>query len=64
MNSAKSRHKIAEKITLLQVLPHIQFMIMANHTDTDSIPSYHTPKESQLAAVPKLQNHQPYQPSQ
>ena len=24
---------------------------------------YHTPKESQLAAVPELQNHPPYQPS-
>ena len=30
----------------------------------DSIPSYHTPKERQLAAVPELQNHQAYQPSQ
>ena len=29
----------------------------------DSIPSYHTPKERQLAAVPELQNHQHYQPS-
>ena len=29
----------------------------------DSIPSYHTPKERQLAAVPELQNHQPYQSS-
>ena len=35
--------------------------IMADHID--SIPSYHTPKERQLAAVPELQNHQPYQPS-
>ena len=26
-------------------------------------PSYHTPKDRQLAAVPELQNHQPYQPS-
>ena len=34
---------------------------MANHMD--SIPSNHTPKERQLAAVPELQNHQPYQPS-
>ena len=34
---------------------------MADHMD--SIPSYHTPKERQLAAVPELQNHQPYQPS-
>ena len=34
---------------------------MANHMD--SIPTYHTPKERQLAAVPDLQNHQPYQPS-
>ena len=25
----------------------------------DSIPSYHTPKEMQLAAVPELQNNQP-----
>ena len=33
---------------------------MADHMD--SIPSYHTPKERQLAAVPELQNHQPYQP--
>ena len=32
---------------------------MADHMD--SIPSYHTPKERQLAAVPELQNHQPYQ---
>ena len=30
---------------------------MADHMD--SIPSYHTPKERQLAAVPELQNHQP-----
>ena len=29
----------------------------------DSIPSYHTPKERQLVAVPELQNHHPYQPS-
>ena len=36
-------------------------MRMADHMD--SIPSYHTPKENQLAAVPELQNHQPYQPS-
>ena len=35
---------------------------MANHID--SAPSYHTPKERQLAAVPELQNYQPYQPSQ
>ena len=34
---------------------------MADHMD--SIPSYHTPKERQLTAVPELQNHQPYQPS-
>ena len=34
---------------------------MADHMD--SIPSYHTPKERQLAAVPELQNNQPYQPS-
>ena len=36
---------------------------MANHMD--SIPSYHTPKERQLAAVPELriQDHQSYQPS-
>ena len=34
---------------------------MADHMD--SIPSYHTPKERQLAAVPELQKHQPYQPS-
>ena len=31
--------------------------------DMNSIPSYHTPKEKQLAAVPKLQNRQPYHPS-
>ena len=36
-------------------------MRMADHMD--SIPSYHTPKENQIAAVPELQNHQPYQPS-
>ena len=34
---------------------------MADHMD--SIPSYHTPKERQLAAVPELQDHQPHQPS-
>ena len=34
---------------------------MADHMD--SIPSYHTRKERQLAALPELQNHQPYQPS-
>ena len=34
---------------------------LADHMD--SIPSYHTPKERQLADVPELQNHQPYQPS-
>ena len=34
---------------------------MADHMD--SIPSYHTPNERQHAAVPELQNHQPYQPS-
>ena len=34
---------------------------MADHMD--SIPSYQTPKERQLAAVPELQNHQPHQPS-
>ena len=34
---------------------------MADHMD--STPSYHTPKERQLAAVPELQNHQSYQPS-
>ena len=28
-----------------------------------SIPSYHTLKERQLAALPELQNNQPYQPS-
>ena len=35
---------------------------MADHMD--SIPNYHTPNERQLAAVPELQHHQPYQPSQ
>ena len=30
---------------------------------TLTIPSHHTPKERQLAAVPKLQSHQLYQPS-
>ena len=34
---------------------------MADHMD--SIPSYHTLNARQLAAVPRLQNHQPYQPS-
>ena len=34
---------------------------MADHMD--SVPSYYTPKERQLAAVPELQNHQPYHPS-
>ena len=34
---------------------------MADHMDL--IPSYHTPKERQLAAVPELRNQQPYQPS-
>ena len=34
---------------------------MTNHMD--SIPTYHTSKERQLAAAPELQNQQPYQPS-
>ena len=34
---------------------------MTDHMDSN--PSYHTPKERQLAAVPEVQNLQPYQPS-
>ena len=52
---------------MIDILPHnlqqdLEDRRMADHMD--SIPSYHIPKERQLAAVPELQNHQPYQPSQ
>ena len=36
---------------------------MADQIDSALSYMYNTPKERQLAAVPELQNHQPYQPS-
>ena len=45
----------------LNLLQDLEDRRMADHMD--SIPSYHTPKERQFAAVSELQNHQPYQSS-
>ena len=39
----------------LNLQQDLEDTIIADHID--SIPSYHTPKERQLAGVPELQNH-------
>ena len=46
---------------MIDILTDLIDRRMVSHMD--SIPSHHTPKERQLAAVPEQQNHQPYQPS-
>ena len=48
---------------MIDILTSICNKIWRMADQMDSIPCYQTHKERQLAAVPELQNHQPYQPS-
>ena len=57
-----SRRRNHDRHPYLNLQQDLEDRRIADHMD--SIPSYHTPKERQLAAVPELQNHQPYKPSQ
>ena len=49
--------------SMIDILTEICNKIRRMADQMDSIPSYHIPKERQLAAVPELQNHPPYQQS-
>ena len=56
-----SRRRSHDRHPDLNLQQDLEDRRMADHMN--SIPSYHTLKVRQLAAVPELQNNQPHQPS-
>ena len=59
--SQPNRRRSHDRHPDLNLQQNLEDREMADHID--SIFSCHTQKEKQLAAVPELQNHQPYKPS-